>query len=33
MLTSTAAVAVGDFTGDGKPDLFVGGRLMPRNYP
>jgi hypothetical protein len=33
MLTSTAAIAVGDFTGDGKPDLFVGGRLMPRNYP
>ena len=33
MLTSTATVAVGDFTGDGKPDLFVGGRLVPRNYP
>jgi len=33
MPTSTAAIAVGDFTGDGKPDLFVGGRLMPRNYP
>jgi hypothetical protein len=33
MLTSTAAIAVGDFTGDGKPDLFVGGRLVPRNYP
>jgi hypothetical protein len=33
MLTSTAAVAVGDFTGDGKPDLFVGGRLVPRNWP
>ena len=33
MLTSTAAVAVGDFNGDGKPDLFVGGRLVPRNYP
>jgi hypothetical protein len=33
MLTSTAAVAAGDFTGDGKPDLFVGGRLVPRNYP
>ncbi len=33
MLSSTAAVAVGDFTGDGKPDLFVGGRLVPRNYP
>jgi hypothetical protein len=33
MLTSTAAVAVGDFNADGKPDLFVGGRLVPRNYP
>jgi len=33
MPTSTAAIAVGDFNGDGKPDLFVGGRLVPRNYP
>ena len=33
MLTSTAAVAAGDFTGDGKPDLFVGGRMVPRSYP
>jgi hypothetical protein len=33
MLTSTAAVRAGDFTGDGKPDLFVGGRLTPRGYP
>ena len=33
MLTSTAAIAVGDFNGDGRPDLFVGGRVTPRNYP
>lgn len=33
MLTSTAAVRSGDFTGDGHPDLFVGGRLTPRSYP
>ena len=33
MLTSTAAVRAGDFTGDGQPDLFVGGRLSPRKYP
>ena len=33
MLTSTAAVRVGDFTGDGRPDLFVAGRLTPRSYP
>ena len=33
MLTSTAAVRAGDFSGDGRPDLFVGGRLTPRNYP
>ncbi len=33
MLTSTATVRAGDFTGDGRPDLFVGGRLAPRNYP
>lgn len=33
MLTSTAAVRVGDFNRDGRPDLFVGGRLTPRQYP
>jgi hypothetical protein len=33
MLTSKATVRAGDFNGDGRPDLFVGGRLAPRNYP
>jgi hypothetical protein len=33
MLTSTATVRVGDFNGDGRPDLFVGGRLTPQSYP
>ncbi len=30
---STRAIAAGDFTGNGQPDLFVGGRLVPFNYP
>ena len=33
MLGSTAGIAVGDVSGDGRPDLFVGGRLRPRKYP
>lgn len=33
MLASKSVVRVGDFNGDGRPDLFVGGRLTPRNYP
>ena len=33
MLTSKSVVRVADFNGDGRPDLFVAGRLTPRDYP
>lgn len=33
MLASKSVVRVGDFNGDGRPDLFVGGRVASRSYP
>jgi len=33
MLTSTSCARVGDLNGDGRPDLFVGGRVIPGRYP
>jgi hypothetical protein len=33
MLTSTGTVAVADINGDGWPDLFVGGHIVPGRYP
>jgi hypothetical protein len=33
MITSTSCVRVADVNGDSKPDLFVGGRVIPGRYP
>jgi hypothetical protein len=32
MHSSKSSVSVADYNGDGKPDLFVGGRLVPGQY-
>lgn len=33
MLLSAGAAAAGDINGDGSPDLFLGGRVVPGRYP
>lgn len=33
IMTPTSAIVTGDFTGNGRMDLFVGGRVSPGNYP
>jgi hypothetical protein len=33
MPVSSGAVATTDFNGDGFPDIFIGGRYIPGNYP
>lgn len=32
-LSSTGPIAVADYTGDGKIDVFIGGRFIPGQYP